>query len=191
MTPAQRLLRSARRSGGLSQRALAERAHVHQPAIAAIERGTKDARVAHLDRLLRGAGHRLTTLPTWAPTAADTAEEIAAALAGPDGEDRAFRALLAFNDGLTAQEPALRVALCVTEPAPTADRRFDAALAAMVEHNLAPSRLPVPRWVRSPERTLDAYWVVDPYAPDDVAEHTPKAFRRHGILLDAAELASV
>jgi predicted transcriptional regulator len=54
-----RALRVARRRGGLSQRALADRAGVPQPAIARIERGTVVPRVDTLDRLLNACGHSL------------------------------------------------------------------------------------------------------------------------------------
>jgi transcriptional regulator with XRE-family HTH domain len=183
------LLRSARRSRHLTQRELAARAGVHQPAVADIERGRKDTRVGQLERLLRATGHRLTTLPTWAATAAETAEIVSEALDAPDGEELAFRALIAFSDGLAAQEPALRVALCAAEPAPSGDARFDAAIAAVAEHHLA--RLTKPAWLAGPTRHLTEIWVVDPHAGDDIAELAPPAFRRRGVLLDAAELASV
>jgi transcriptional regulator with XRE-family HTH domain len=54
-----RLLSQARRRSGLTQRALAERAGVPQPAIARIERGRVAPSVATLDRLLRHAGYVL------------------------------------------------------------------------------------------------------------------------------------
>lgn len=187
--PAATLLRAARRAHDLTQRELATRAGVHQPAIADIERGRKDTRVGQLDRLLRGTGHRLVALPTWAATASETAELVADALDVPGGEDRAFRVLLAFSDGLAEVEPALRVALCAAEPASTGDVRFDAAIAAVAEHHLA--RLTKPEWLAGPERRLVDPWIVDPHAPEDIAQRTPPAFRRRGVLLDATELASV
>lgn len=183
------LVRHARRSSHLTQRALAARVRVHQPAIAVIEAGTHDTRVDQLDRILAGTGHRLSTLPTWAATAAETGEVLFDALRDGSGEDRAFRALIGFSDGLTAQDAPLRVALCVTPPASCGDRRFDAALAAICEHHL--KGLPTPAWVHDPDLTLADPWIVDRYARPDIAEHTPPALRRHGVLLDAGELASV
>jgi len=57
------LLRYARRKAGLSQRQLAERSGVSQPAIAKIEKGRVSPRVDTLVRLLRPCGARLTLAP--------------------------------------------------------------------------------------------------------------------------------
>jgi transcriptional regulator with XRE-family HTH domain len=56
---AARTLRDARRRAGLTQRALATRTGIPQPAIARIERGTVVPRVDTLDRLLAGCGEEL------------------------------------------------------------------------------------------------------------------------------------
>lgn len=60
MDPA-RTLRDARHHAGLTQRALASRTGVVQPAIARIERGAVVPRVDTLDRLLAGCGEQLGT----------------------------------------------------------------------------------------------------------------------------------
>lgn len=52
-------LRNARRAAGLSQRELALRTRVAQPAIARIESGGVVPRVDTLERLLRACGHNL------------------------------------------------------------------------------------------------------------------------------------
>jgi predicted transcriptional regulator len=52
-------LRNARRAAGLSQRELARRAHVAQPAVARIEAGGVVPRVDTLEHLLRACGHTL------------------------------------------------------------------------------------------------------------------------------------
>ncbi|MGH2799737.1 MAG: helix-turn-helix transcriptional regulator [Thermoleophilaceae bacterium] len=56
-------MRSARRRAGLTQRALAERAGVPQPTIAAIEAGRQDPRFSTLLRLLRASGAELESVP--------------------------------------------------------------------------------------------------------------------------------
>ena len=53
------LLRQARRAAGLTQRELAARSGVAQPAIARLERGRASARFETLDRLLRACGKAL------------------------------------------------------------------------------------------------------------------------------------
>ena len=63
MGMAARMLRHARRSAGLTQRALAAKAGIPQETIARIERGRADPRISTLDRLLEGCGYGLEHLP--------------------------------------------------------------------------------------------------------------------------------
>lgn len=184
-----RLLRETRRARGLTQRALAARAQISQPALAAIESSEHDTRGATLERLVTAAGYGLFTLPTRARAASDWADEIYQELRSPRrSEAVALRAVIGLNDDLTDVDPALRVALSVA-PAPSCgDRRFDAAIAAVVEHHLQRDRLPIPSWVHEPARSLDIPWEV---TVDVTEDEVPPAFRRHGVLLAESELASV
>ncbi len=183
------LVREVRRSSHLTQRALAALAGMGQPALADIERSAHDTRGEQLDRLVTAAGYRLTVLPTSAHSAAAWADFIHQELRSPRrSEDVAFRSLIGLNDDLASVSKPLRVALCVTPPAPCGDPRFDAAVAAIVDHHLSKNRLPLPSWVRESQRVLLNPWLVSAYpAPADV----PKAFRRHGVLLAESELTSV
>lgn len=191
MNRAAPLLRQARRSRKLSQRALAQRAASHQPAIAAIETGKHDASVATLDRLVSATGQRLAVLPTPSRTVAEAAEAIWDCLRHHD-ERRAFREFVQLSDDLQRESGAIRVALTVTPPAPVGDRRYDALIAALVEHLLA-DRLPVPTWTSEPARTLHEPWYVEdlPEARERTREETPASFARHRVFLSATELASV
>jgi transcriptional regulator with XRE-family HTH domain len=63
MGMAARMLRHARRSAGLTQRALGAKTRVPQETIARIEAGRSDPRVETLDRLLEGCGFGLEHLP--------------------------------------------------------------------------------------------------------------------------------
>ncbi|MEW5991577.1 MAG: helix-turn-helix transcriptional regulator [Chloroflexota bacterium] len=63
MGMAARMLRHARRSAALTQRALAAKTGVPQETIARIEAGRSDPRVQTLDRLLEGCGYGLEHLP--------------------------------------------------------------------------------------------------------------------------------
>jgi transcriptional regulator with XRE-family HTH domain len=182
------LVRQARRGSGLTQRALAARAGVGQSALADIERSAHDTRGEQLHRLVNAAGYRLTILPTSAGSAADWADFIHQKLRAHSSEETTFRALIGLSDDLSSVAKPLRVALCVTPPAPCGDSRLDAAIAAIVEHHLTKDRLPVPGWVREASRIVDDPWIVSPYSdPADV----PNAFRRHGVLLAESELASI
>jgi len=63
MGMAARMLRHARRSAGLTQRALASTSGIPQETIARIESGRVDPRISTLDRLLEGCGQGLEHLP--------------------------------------------------------------------------------------------------------------------------------
>jgi transcriptional regulator with XRE-family HTH domain len=63
MGMAARMLRHARRSAGLTQRALGATTGIPQETIARIEVGRSDPRVETLDRLLEGCGFGLEHLP--------------------------------------------------------------------------------------------------------------------------------
>jgi transcriptional regulator with XRE-family HTH domain len=185
------LVRQARALSGLSQRALAEQAGDHQPNVAAIESGARDAYVSTVARLIHAAGGRLSVLPTTAAPVAEVAVEIAQLLA--DGRGRvAYRTVLGLHDDLVRADPASRVALCVMPPSTTGDRRYDALLAALVEHDLERDGLPAPAWARDPGRDAGGWWVEDlPELRDATRKATPPAFARHGVWLDVAELESV
>ena len=60
---AARMLLQARRRAGLTQRELARRAGVPQPAIARIERGHVSPTISTLDRLLRATGYVVEVAP--------------------------------------------------------------------------------------------------------------------------------
>ena len=63
MGMAARMLRHARRSARLTQRALAAKTGIPQETIARIESGRVDPRVSTLDRLLEGCDYGLEHLP--------------------------------------------------------------------------------------------------------------------------------
>lgn len=189
MTAAARLLRQARRGRNLSQRDLAAAAGCHQPAVAGIESGAVEPGAGRLAGLVAVASHRLAVLPGTAPTVADIADALYEAVRRGDS-GRSLRLLVQLNDGLVAESGALRVALCVTPPAPTGDCRYDAYVAALVEHHLSADGLPMPDWVHEPSRKLSEPWRLDVTAGTELEAATPPAFARHGVYLDAAELVS-
>jgi transcriptional regulator with XRE-family HTH domain len=184
-----RLLRGTRRATGLTQRALAARAQITQPALAAIESSEHDTRGATLERLIAAAGYGLFVLPTHARAAADWADEIYQELRSSRKSDAvAFRAIIGLSDDLADADPAVRVALSVA-PAPSCgDVRYDAAIAAVVEYHLQRDQLPIPSWVNETTRVLVSPWEVTIGVKED---EVPPAFRRHGVLLAESELASV
>lgn len=188
MTTAQ-LIRGARRESNLTQQALAERSGATQPSIADIERSAHDTRVENLVRLLAAAGHRIIILPTLARTVAEWGDYIREELCSElPREDAAFRSIVGLSDDLASAPKTIRTALCITSPINTGDLRFDAAIAAVVDHHLSSDNLPVPEWVQLPSKFLGDPWKVSRFTDDG---DVPAAFRRHGVLLAASELASV
>ena len=185
------LLESSRLSAGWSRRALAADAGASAPGLSEIAHGHQDATVSRLDGLVRHLGYQLTVLPTRRLTAAGAGEIVRARLVEGDDEN-ALRAVWQLAADVGDGDPALRVALCVAPPAPTGDQRFDALLAAVVDHLLGADRLPVPSWVSDASRVLSSPWDVEPVESlrAQARAVTPPRIAAHGIYLDAAELVN-
>ena len=68
--------------------------------------------------------------------------------------------------------------------------RWDALLAAMVEHVATLHGHPVPEWVNEPERFRKRTWVVarTPQTRFDSVMYAPAAFLRHGAIPDPRDL---
>lgn len=184
------LVRAARKRRALTQHQLEARSGIKQANIAALEVHAGDrTALMTVSRLLAAAGEQLAALPSREPTAAETAQRISAAI-GQGNRDRALRQLIVFHDGLVASDPAVRVALSVSEPLPTGDAGWDAVLAAVVDHDLG--RAPKPTWTAA-RVTKD--WFLDDRSPvsirPHIRDHTPTAFRRHGVWVHVDDLESV
>ena len=185
------LLESARQSAGISRRALARLAGASNAGLVNLASGREDATTARLDGLLRHLDTQLAVLPTRRTTVSGAAAEVAERL-NHDDRANALRAIWTAAADLAAVDPATRVALAVMPPAPTGDSRFDALLAAVVDQVLTTAGLPIPTWVRGPERSLADPWDVEPVRAlqEGARAVTPDAIRRHGIWLDPAELVN-
>ncbi len=189
-TLAATLLRRARIAAGLSQRALAQRAGVVQPAVARAESGARDVTVHTLAALLRAAGSQLIDVPTVRGTVAAAAETIRLDIEAGD-EDSAFREIVQISDDLRAAAPSERVVLAFAPPRSTGDPRWDNLIAGVVEHYLADVGPARPEWL-SAVAALTEVWHVDSYTarhPED-AEPTVPAARRRGVVLTRSELES-
>jgi transcriptional regulator with XRE-family HTH domain len=185
------LVRAARRSKGLTQARLAELTGIDQASVSHHERG-RDAAYSTVDRLLAGAGHRLYAAPTRRDDAASSAEAIREYLRAKD-TDRALRALLQLNDNLIAEHGLVRGILGLTEPEPTGDHMWDAAIAALVAWRLNQENIPLPGWVNNPDRALTEPVVfrVDPVDPAPERDDVPNEFAERGVLAWADTFASV
>lgn len=189
---ASRILRSTRTSKGLSQRALASAAHVHQPGVAAVESGSEDATVSRLEHLLSALGSQLTVLPTRRRPVWAAGEDVHRALTADD-EPTAWREVIQLNDDLRGSDRATCVALAIAPPGRTGDVRFDALIAAVTDAALVDARLPRPGWLDEAPWKLDEPWDVEevPSLRAAARKATPAAIRRHGIYLDRAILVNV
>ena len=185
------LLESSRLAAGWSRRALASDAGASAPGLSEIAHGRQDATVSRLDGLIGHLGYQLTALPSRRLTAARAGEAVRARLSGGD-EQNALRAVWQLAADIGDGDPALRVALCVAPPALCGDRRFDALLAAVVDHLLGAAGLPEPAWVSEPVRVLDQPWDVEPVPElrERARALTPPRITAHGVYLDPDELVN-
>ncbi|MDJ1113408.1 helix-turn-helix domain-containing protein [Microbacterium dauci] len=191
MVTASTLVRAARKSERLTQAELATRARLDQSAVSRSERG-RDAEFGTVDRLLAGAGYRLYAAPTRRDDAATAAAEIRLRLREGD-RPGALRALLQLNDNLVAERGLIRGVLTITEPEPTGEAVWDAAIAALVEWRLRDEKLPLPPWTSSLTRALSNARTleVDPADPTPPRTAVPDAFAKRGVLVWADTFASV
>ncbi|WP_158297147.1 helix-turn-helix domain-containing protein [Zhihengliuella sp. ISTPL4] len=191
MTNASVLVRAARKSSGLTQKDLAERTNVDQGRVSRVE-GGREAEFSTVERLLRGAGHRLYSAPTRRDDAATVATAIRGYLGAGD-KHSALREFIQLSDNLNAEHGLVRGVLGLAEPEPTGDRAWDAALAALVDLRLREEGLPTPAWVDAPNRrvqvprTLD----VDPADPIPTPDDVPTEFFERGVLVWQDTLTSV
>jgi ABC-type amino acid transport substrate-binding protein len=118
------------------------------------------------------------------PTIQDIASEVKNSL-GRSDEAEARRLAFRFVELYDAATEAERVAMVRDPPEPTADARFDALLAGIVDFVCARHDTIPPRWVDDPERFLDAWWFVSGMRTlhADAIAHSPISFARRGVFL--------
>lgn len=186
------LLRAARRSSGLGQQVLAERAQTSQPDVSAVERGRRTPTVDTLVRLLDSAGHKLIAVKTSHPDAVETSARIGDALRS-GAVEAALRRFLDYSDGLAATSGVERVVLTAAEPYPSGSRVWDAALAAVAEYWLDQDGLPKPHWLNDPSRTLPSPQTLDVsiYDLPPRIDEVPPPFARRNVLVERGTLASI
>jgi transcriptional regulator with XRE-family HTH domain len=186
------LVRSARRSRGLTQRELAARSRLAQPRIALTEKRREDPRFGTATRLLAASGHRLYAAPTTRDDVATIAADIRYAVQADDVQ-LALRHLIQMNDNLVAERGLLRGILAVTEPESTGAKTWDAAIAALVAYRLNQDQVPLPGWVDDESRVLKRARPlrVDPADAVPSPPDVPREFLDRGVLLWRDTLESV
>jgi len=112
-----------------------------------------------------------------------------------DSDDEFRLRLLLHSFGLVCQNAdSAELARLVTAEPDSVDERWDAFLAALVEHLCQQSGLDPPRWARSPRRRLARPWFAGGCFPQDAdrtTRTTPAAFKARNVLLAASELTVV
>lgn len=191
MSRASTLIRSARKSQSLTQVGLAEQAHVHQSNISGIESG-RDLSVSTLEKLLRGTGHRLFALPIQRADVTEAASAIRVHLKA-DNTQGALRALIQLNDNLVSEHGLRRGVLGISEPEPTGNPVWDAALAGLVAWRLSEENIPLPTWVDKTRFFLPVprSLRIDSADPVPDASDIPPEFARRGVLVWADTFESV
>ncbi len=183
------IIRGARSAAGITQVELAERAGTTQPAVAAYESGARTPNLATLSRLLDGCEHdvELVARPRMRRGAASLAQlspTISEDLS-VDRESDAVRLLFGFADDFRGSSRPGRVTLVAEEPAPTGDRRFDAALAGLAEFFAAEAGIAAPTWVNGDLRFVEPWWFVAsrPAFNAYTLANSPALLARHGVFM--------
>ncbi|HEY1776084.1 MAG TPA: helix-turn-helix transcriptional regulator [Solirubrobacteraceae bacterium] len=183
------VIRDARRRAALTQAQLARRAHTAQSAVAAYESGARSPNLATLERLLDACDHRVeVVVQPRTRRGASSLAELAATITDDllaDEEQDAIRLLFGFADDFRGSPRPGKIALIAAEPAPTGDRRFDAALAGTAEYFATESGIDIPQWVEREERFVEPWWFIAsrPAFHAYTLANTPAAYARHGVFI--------
>lgn len=184
-------LRSARRSNGISQRALSRASGIPQPNLSGIETGSVDVTVHRCNRALRALGAQLVVAPSAEPTIADWADVIADDLEAGD-EAAARTAFIRIVDSFAGLDGVAKVVLSAPRPGSTGHGGFDAALAALVDHLLSERSLPVPAWVHEVAPCQEPFHLTpNPSIRELVESTTPRCFRDRNVFVSTDFFDSV
>jgi transcriptional regulator with XRE-family HTH domain len=173
MSSTAELIRTARTSRGLTQRALAARAGIEQSTIARIENGDADPTWTTVNRLLESAGfHLAEPIPT-VPILAEAATD--------DGEID-WTMVRAVTD--RAERSPTDTALMIGAEPSNASATTAVILAAIGAYLAEQHHLRVPRWIRH-TRPLDQPWHLPgtPRMVERARRETPPAIARFNIWL--------
>ncbi len=186
------MLARARRTRGLSQRVLAARLGLSQPHLARLESGRGNPTLQTLDRWATSLQFALDLRPLGSATthAAGILVQAAQAMTSLDSEEDRFRVFLDAFDRLTEMDDAVLATEARAEPPMIGDVRYDALLAALVEHVTLQRGISSPKWARQPRRVVHGLWWTSPLpsARARAIDTCPASFRVRGVMLDATDL---
>ena len=150
-----------------------------------------------LEEARRPPTPRVTTRPPLhvLQSARETAAAVARALQDQrrDRDERAFRAIFQLIDDFRSVDPDLQEDLVRESPDETGDPRFDAFLAATVEHLTFHAGISAPAWARGRDAVLPSFWFPSPFSSTHARAliESPAAFRRRGIFIENSDLHRV
>lgn len=105
----------------------------------------------------------------------------------------ALRLFIQINDNLLASDSIRKVEMCHEEPPLTGQAGYDALIAGLVEYYFIGSRLTLPDWVNSEDRSLPSPWYFEeyPFDKEDIQISTPECFAHRNVFIRESELMSV
>lgn len=186
-------LRRARRNADITLRDAAERSGVGATNLSAIEHARRTPTTDTAQRVADALG--VTFVPVSVRGRTPAAVSAAAIAEADDSGDHrlAYRQFIQLADDLVAVDPVTRVVLSAEEPERTG-KRWDDAVAALVEYRLTEVGAPLPDWVTRRQGNPDAPWEPQrsarPLAIHADPKQVPAPFRRRGILIEENELLS-
>ncbi len=123
------------------------------------------------------------------PTVSDVALDVRRSLEDDD-EAHARRLAFRFVESYDKAPSESRPGMIEREPPATGDGRFDAFLAAIVEHLCAREFETPPAWVGEPNRFLDRWWFMSGIRSleANAIVHSPISFKRHGVFISEGSL---
>lgn len=126
------------------------------------------------------------------PPVSEFAQEIAQALS-EGRRSLALRTFIQLNDNLNASDPIRKLDMAANEPPLTEHEGYDALIAGIVEYYFIGSRLPLPDWVNSGNRSLPSPWYFEefPFDKEDIQISTPECFAHRNVYIRESELMSV
>ena len=186
-------LRRARRNADVSLGDVAKRSGVGITNLSAIEHARRTPTTVTAERVADALG--VTFVPVSVRGRTPVATSAAAIAEADDNGDHrlAYRQFIQLADDLIAVDPVTRVVLSAEEPERTG-KRWDDAVAALVEYRLAEAGAPLPTWVTRRQGESNVTWEPQrssrPLPIQADPEKVPDPFRRRGILIEANELLS-
>ena len=187
------VVRQARATAGLTQRALAERAGTTQSTIAAYEAGRKEPSAETMTRIALAAGLAVSwnLVPAHLLTVA-TVRAVESLLV-EQRDKEAFRLVAELAHRLDALGTGDLIVETRPDPGSTGDRRWDALIAGVVERAAHRGGTRVPSWTAAPSRFLEVWWFLSPYRslhPSALVESPPELANR-GVFLHESSLARI